>query len=209
MEPAVKHDIRAKKGEPGYWPRTSPGNPNIRAKKGEPGYQERNTGPGQKAMTAAAKKANAVFETAEEFTACANAYFDDCDENGKLYGKATGDYTQYYALTGYTPVYTAAGGGGGGVSSIPSSDLATLYLQYPDGKLPSGLFATLVSSYGADALSRAGLTAASGFTNQSVDGFLKVDGVRYSPAALERALTEGKLTAVQNSDGTYTVKKAG
>lgn len=42
----------------------------------------------RQAATEAAAKRNAVFETAEEFDAAANAYFDACDASGKLYGEA-------------------------------------------------------------------------------------------------------------------------
>ena len=42
----------------------------------------------RQAATEAAAKSHAVFETAEEFEAAANAYFDACDANGKLYGEA-------------------------------------------------------------------------------------------------------------------------
>lgn len=49
-------------------------------KKGEPGYFPRNTDPAHQACS--------TFETPEEFTACADAYFDECDKNGELYGEA-------------------------------------------------------------------------------------------------------------------------
>lgn len=42
----------------------------------------------RQAATDAAAKSHAVFETAEEFEAAANAYFDSCDYIGKLYGEA-------------------------------------------------------------------------------------------------------------------------
>lgn len=42
----------------------------------------------RQAATDAAAKSHAVFETAEEFEAAANAYFDACDASGKLYGEA-------------------------------------------------------------------------------------------------------------------------
>lgn len=60
------------------------GNPNFKAKRGEEGYHERNTGP----ATAATAEAHATFPTAEEFSEAAQRYFDECDENGVLYGEA-------------------------------------------------------------------------------------------------------------------------
>lgn len=54
------------------------------AKKGQEGYFERNTA----AATAAAAQEHAVFASAEEFTAAAEAYFADADANGELYGEA-------------------------------------------------------------------------------------------------------------------------
>lgn len=42
----------------------------------------------RQAATDAAARSHAVFETAEEFTAAADAYFDACDRYGKLYGEA-------------------------------------------------------------------------------------------------------------------------
>lgn len=59
-------------------------NPKLKAKKGEEGYHDRNTGP----ATLAAAEANAVFPTAEAFTAAANKYFDECDDKGTIYGEA-------------------------------------------------------------------------------------------------------------------------
>ena len=41
----------------------------------------------RQAATDAAAKSHAVFETAEEFEAAANAYFDACDHNGELYSE--------------------------------------------------------------------------------------------------------------------------
>lgn len=43
---------------------------------------------GQLARTKASREAVAVFPTPEEFQAVADAYFDDCDERGILYGEA-------------------------------------------------------------------------------------------------------------------------
>lgn len=42
----------------------------------------------RQAATDAAAKAHSIFETAEEFEAAANAYFDACDRSYKLYGEA-------------------------------------------------------------------------------------------------------------------------
>ncbi len=53
-------------------------------RKGEEGYWERDTSE----ATEAAQKVCAVFDTAEEFTACADKYFDECDARGILYGEA-------------------------------------------------------------------------------------------------------------------------
>lgn len=52
--------------------------------KGEEGYWERNTEAAHKAAAAA----SAAFETAEQFQTAADAYFDECDAEGKLYGEA-------------------------------------------------------------------------------------------------------------------------
>ena len=52
--------------------------------KGEEGYWERDTA----SATEAAQAACAVFDTAEEFSACADKYFDECDARGILYGEA-------------------------------------------------------------------------------------------------------------------------
>lgn len=61
-----------------------PGNPNMKAKKGEPGYFERNTS----AASAAAAEASAIFPDAEEFADAVADYFEDCDAKGMLYGEA-------------------------------------------------------------------------------------------------------------------------
>lgn len=53
-------------------------------RKGEEGYWERSTD----AAHEAAAKACAAFETAEAFQMAADAYFDECDAEGKLYGEA-------------------------------------------------------------------------------------------------------------------------
>lgn len=53
-------------------------------RKGEEGYWERNT----EAAHEAAAKACAAFETAEAFQLAADAYFDECDAEYKLYGEA-------------------------------------------------------------------------------------------------------------------------
>lgn len=52
--------------------------------KGQEGYWERNTD----AAHSAAAKETAVFETAEDFAAAAEAYFQEADGMGKLYGEA-------------------------------------------------------------------------------------------------------------------------
>lgn len=54
------------------------------AKKGEEGYYERST----HAARLAAAAAHAVFPTADDFTRAANRYFDQCDDEGVLYGEA-------------------------------------------------------------------------------------------------------------------------
>lgn len=54
------------------------------AKKGEEGYYERST----QAAHEAAQEAHTIFLTAEEFTEAANRYFDECDEEGLIYGEA-------------------------------------------------------------------------------------------------------------------------
>ena len=53
-------------------------------RKGEEGYWERSTD----AAHEAAAKACAAFETAEAFQLAADAYFDECDAEYKLYGEA-------------------------------------------------------------------------------------------------------------------------
>lgn len=54
------------------------------ARKGQEGYWDRDTS----AATDAAAKEHAVFDTAEEFTRAANAYFEEADREGRLYGEA-------------------------------------------------------------------------------------------------------------------------
>lgn len=51
--------------------------------KGRDGRRDRDT-----ATHAAAAKERSVFETAQEFTAAADAYFGEADREGKLYGEA-------------------------------------------------------------------------------------------------------------------------
>lgn len=65
------------------------GNPAFSKKKGEPGYLEnRDTVTGQLARSKAAHEAVSIFPHVEDFQRAADAYFDDCDARGVLYGEA-------------------------------------------------------------------------------------------------------------------------
>lgn len=65
------------------------GNPAFSKKKGEPGYIEnRDTVTGQLARSKAAHEVVSIFPHVEDFQKVADAYFDECDERGVLYGEA-------------------------------------------------------------------------------------------------------------------------
>ena len=60
-----------------------------RNRKGERSLQKKQkTAEERKKQTEKASKEIATFETAEEFTELANAYFDECDKANRLYGEA-------------------------------------------------------------------------------------------------------------------------
>lgn len=60
------------------------GNPNFAKKKGEEGYVPRNTDAAHEAAT----KSHSIFESADEFSAVAAAYFEVCDAEYEKYSES-------------------------------------------------------------------------------------------------------------------------